>query len=147
MDGANRWPARAERDGVAVMARLITYAGVFAASGGVLAWLTARSQLAGERIVVPASAEWLSGRTVNGPLTALAEAEAIRKAALEATGGKTYSELGEDNPTAQIAMQASLLRSSLLTSVLAFGLAATEMALGAVLVAMGTALSRISRHG
>jgi hypothetical protein len=129
------------------MARLITSAGALAACSGVLGWLTARSQLARERIVVPASARWLSGRTVNGPLTALAEAEAIRKTTLHVTGGRTYSELEEDDPTARIAMNASLLRSSLLTSVLAFGLAATEIGLGGVLMTIGAALTRLQRSG
>jgi hypothetical protein len=130
--------------GVAVLARLITGAGAVSAVSGTAAWLTVRSQLFRERIVVPQSATTLAGRTVTGPLSALAEAEAIRRAALVATEGRTYSELGQDDPAAQMAMNASLLRSSLMSSVLAFGLASTQIAVGAVLMAIGTALSRLS---
>jgi len=42
-------------------------------------------------------------------------------------------------------IQASLLRASLYTSILAFGLAAAQMALGGALVAVGAALRRLSR--
>ena len=107
-------------------------------------WFTVNSQLRRERIIVPASAGLLPGRDVRGPLTAFAEAEAIRKIALDATGGRSYGELDSDDPASEMAMEASLLRSSLFTSVLAFGVAAAEMSLGGVLIAIASALSRLS---
>jgi hypothetical protein len=113
--------------------------------GGAIAWMTVRSQLAAERIAVPASSQWLPGRSVTGPIGALAEAEAIRATALRATGGKTYSELPGDDPRAEMVRNASLLRSSLFTSVLAFGVAAGAIVVGVGLVLVGTALSRLSR--
>lgn len=132
--------------GSATIGRLTTGAGMVAASAGTAAWLTVRSQLERERIIVPESADLLPGRRVRGPLTAFAQAEAIRKTTLEATGGRTYGELGSDEPTAEMAMNASLLRSSLFTSVLAFGMSASQIALGGTLVAIGIALSRFSRQ-
>ena len=51
-------------------------------------------------------------------------AETIKLNALAATAGRTYGELGPEDPAAETARQASLIRSSLYTSVLAFGVAA-----------------------
>lgn len=131
---------------VALWGRLVTGAGVASAVAGGAAWLTIRSQLAAERIVIPGSSRWLPGRTVRGPITAMAQAEAIRSTASAATGGRTYGELEADDPVAVMAMNASLLRASLFTSVLAFGVAGAQVAIGAVLVAVGTALSSAARR-
>jgi hypothetical protein len=99
-----------------------------------------------ERITVAGSSPWLAGSPVRGPITAFAQAEAIRRTTLASTGGRTYAELDGDDPTAEMAMNASLLRSSLFTSVLAFGVAAAQVGIGAVLVATGGALSRAARR-
>jgi hypothetical protein len=131
---------------VELLGRLVAGAGVASALAGGAAWLTIRSQLVAEKIAIPDSAAVLPGRRVTGPVTAYAEADAIRRVALAATHGRTYGELDEDDPLAEMAVHASLLRASLFTSVLAFGIAGAEMALGAVLVAIGTALTRIARR-
>lgn len=123
------------------MAGIVGGAGVVGGLGGLAAWLTVRAQLAGEKIVVPNGAARCAGRPVKGPLTAYAEADFIRKSALGATGGRTYSELGEGDPAAPMARDAALLRASLFTSILAFGLSAAGMALGAVLIVVGRALA------
>lgn len=113
-------------------------------TAGVAAWITVRSQLSAERIVVPYGRSRLGGRRVIGPISAFAEAEAIKRIALEATGGRVYGELPDGDPVAETALDASLLRSSLFTSVLAFGMAAAEVATGFALVAVGAALARLS---
>lgn len=133
-------------DGVQTLSRIVMAAGVVAATSGVVAWMMVKSELTAERITVPPSGRRLPGRTVSGPFTALAEADTVERSALAATGGKTYAELGEDDPTAQMAMNASLLRSSLFTSVVAFGVAASQVALGGVLVLIGRALSKLGRR-
>lgn len=131
---------------VALWGMLVASAGAASAVAGGAAWLAIRSQLAAERIVIPDSSPWLPGRAVTGPMTAFAEAEFIRRTALEATGGRTYGELNADDPMAKTAMDASLLRASLFTSVLAFGVAAAQVAFGAVLVGVGAALSSAARR-
>jgi hypothetical protein len=88
----------------------------------------------------------MAGKAVRGPLSAFEEARFIQKTALDATGGKTYGELDEADPMAHMAMESSLLRSSLFTSIMAFGVAAAEMAQGVVLVAIGAALLQIARR-
>ncbi|MBI5158053.1 MAG: hypothetical protein HZA58_08605 [Acidimicrobiia bacterium] len=83
---------------------------------------------------------------MTGPVTAFAEANVIKRVALSATGGRTYGELPEGDPMAETAMNAALLRSSLFTSILAFGMAAAEVATGLALVALGTEMRRLPRR-
>lgn len=135
-----------DHDGVNVLARCVTGSGVAGVISGALAWAMIRAQLRDERIVVPGGDRMMAGRAVKGPVTAYAQAEAIKQIALGATGGKTYGELDEGDPMAETALHASLLRASLFTSVLAFGLAAAQMAMGGVLVAVGTAIGRLARR-
>ncbi|HEX6138903.1 MAG TPA: aromatic ring-opening dioxygenase LigA [Candidatus Limnocylindria bacterium] len=130
---------------VVMLGRLVSVTGAATAIAGVAAWMTVRVQLAAERIVVPSSAPWFAGQEVRGPHTAFAQAEAIRRTAVEATGGRTYGEMAADDPMAAMAMNASLLRSSLFTSVLAFGTAGAQVGIGAVLVAVGAGLARAGR--
>lgn len=129
---------------VSSLAALVIAVGAARIISGAAAWLVVRSQLSAEHIVVPDGQTRLGGHSVTGPLSALAEAEAIRRIALRATGGRTYSELPEDDPMTETAMNAALLRSSLFTSVLAFGMAAAEVATGVALVAVGAGLGRLS---
>lgn len=126
------------------LARWVAASGLVSVLTGAFAWLLVRAQMADERIVVAGPAKRFAGRPVRGPFTAYAEADVIKRLALEATGGRTYGELPEGDPTAKTAMEASLLRASLFTSILAFGIAAAQMALGGVLLLVGAALRRVS---
>jgi hypothetical protein len=130
---------------VTMLGRLVAGTGAATALAGAAAWITVRAQLGAERIVVPPSAPWFGGQVVRGPHTAFAQAEAIRRTAARATGGRTYGEMQADDPMAEMALNASLLRSSLFTSVLAFGVAAAQVGIGAVLVAVGAGLARTGR--
>jgi hypothetical protein len=132
---------------VAALARVVTGMGAVAMIGGMAAWLVVRAQLVGERIRIPGSSKWLPGRPVGGPIGAFAQAEAIKSTALGVTGGKTYGELPEGDENAGMVMNASLLRSSLFTSVLAFGLAAAVAGTGGMLMLIGSALFRLARPG
>jgi hypothetical protein len=133
-------------DPARVLARFVAGCGFIGVVAGAVAWLTVRSQMAGERIVVPETADRLAGRPVKGPLTALEQANTIKQIALRATGGRTYSELEEGDGAAEMALNASLLRASLFASVLAFGVASGLMMLGGVPIAVGSALSHVVRR-
>lgn len=130
----------------ALLTRAVIVIGALRTVAGIGAWMTVRSQLAAERIVIPGADTRLHGRRVAGPVTAFVEASVIKQLALSATGGRTYGELPEGDPAAETAMNASLLRSSLFTSVLAFGTAAAEVATGVALLAVGSALGRITKR-
>lgn len=119
---------------------VVILAGLVFAVAGVVTWFVVADQLAAENITVSEDADVLAGSDVTGPFTAYAQAQVINKHALEATGGKTYAELGKDDPARQTAMQASFLRSSLFTSVVAFGVAALATVLGILLLLIGWAL-------
>jgi hypothetical protein len=116
--------------------------GVLMILGGGIAWAMVSQQLASENIYVAKDAPFFADRLVNDPLSAYAQAEAINKHALEASGGKTYAELAQDDPTRQVVMNAAFLRSSLFTSVVSFGVAALAMGTGLVFVIIGWALRR-----
>jgi uncharacterized membrane protein YdbT with pleckstrin-like domain len=123
---------------------IVIIVGVIFAVAGVVTYFVVSSQLADENITVSEDANMMAGQDVTGPFTAYAEAEVIQKHALEATEGKTYAELDREDPARQTAMQASFLRASLFTSVVAFGVAALATVLGIILVLIGIALRSLS---
>ncbi|MCL7460901.1 aromatic ring-opening dioxygenase LigA [Micromonospora echinofusca] len=138
--------SRAVGSTVRLLSVLVIVAGLVMLIGGAATWFTVQSQLADERITVSADADWFAGEKIDGPLTAYAEAEVIEKHSLEASGGKTYAELGREDPTRQTVMNGSFLRASLFTSVVSFGVAALAMGLGVVLALIGYSLLTLSRR-
>src|SRR5215211_6311859 len=139
-------PAREECVGMArtsgIILMIIGLA--FIVAGGIT-WFVVQDQLAAEKIVVSDDADMLAGDEVNGPFSAYAQAQVINEHALESTGGKTYAELDRDDPARQTAMQASFLRASLFTSVVAFGVAAMAVVLGIALILIGASLRSLAR--
>jgi hypothetical protein len=127
-----------------VVGIVVAVVGVIFAVAGVVTWFVVADQLAAEKITVSKDADMLAGQDVTGPFTAYAQAQVINKHALEATGGKTYAELDKEDPARTTAMQASFLRASLFTSVVAFGVAALAVVLGIMLVLIGWALRSLS---
>ncbi|MGB7963490.1 MAG: aromatic ring-opening dioxygenase LigA [Propionicimonas sp.] len=108
--------------------------------GGAATWGMVSTKLAAENITVSADAPMFAGAKVTGPLEAFVQADVISHHALAATGGKTYAELGREDPLRATAMNASFLRASLFTSVIAFGVALFAMGVGVVCVLLGWAL-------
>jgi hypothetical protein len=119
---------------------VVMVAGAIFAVAGVVTWFVVADQLAAENITVSEDAEFLGGSDVTGPFSAYSQAQVINQHTLEITGGKTYAELERDDPARETAMQASFLRASLFTSVVAFGVAALATVLGILLVLIGWAL-------
>jgi ABC-type sugar transport system permease subunit len=124
---------------------IVMVVGVIFAVAGVATYVIVSNELAAENITVSKDAKYFAGQDVTGPFTAYSEAETISKHALQATGGKTYAELDKDDPVRATAMQASFLRASLFTSVVAFGVAALAAVLGVMLVLIGWALRSQAR--
>ena len=116
---------------------------VFIIAGGVT-WGAVSTHLAAENITVADDAAAFAGQTVDTPWEAYAQAEIINHHALEATGGKTYAELGKEDPLRAVAMNGSFLRASLFTSVVAFGVAALVVGVGVVFGLIGFALRRLA---
>jgi hypothetical protein len=128
-----------------VLAWIVLAAGIVLIAAGVATWFVVKDQLSDEKIVVSQDAEHFAGDDVDGPLTAYSEADTIRKHALEASGGKTYAELDQDDPTRETVMTASFLRASLFTSVVSFGVAAFAAGVGVLMILIAVALLRICR--
>lgn len=130
---------------VRVLAVLVIVAGLVLVVAGGATWLTVKNTLADEKIIVSDDATYFAGQAVDGPWTAFSQAQTIEKHAMEASGGKTYAELPQDDPKRQTVMTASFLRASLFTSVVAFGVAAMAAGLGVVFILVGWALLRLAR--
>jgi hypothetical protein len=130
------------RIGVVAMILMIAGAAMILAGGTTYAMVS--SQLEAERITVSEDAARFAGQAVTGPFTAYQEALIIEKHALEATGGKTYAQLDREDPLRAVAMDGSLLRASLFTSVVAFGLSALVIISGVIFLLLGWALRGVS---
>ena len=114
--------------------------GIIMAIAGVVVWVVVSTTLADQKITVSDDANCAAGDDVNGPISAYCQADIINDHALEATGGKTYAELDQDDPLRETAMTSSFLQASLFTSVVAFGVCLMAIALGIVLTLIGFAL-------
>ena len=128
-----------------LLAIIVAVIGIVMVVAGAVTWYLVTDQLAAENITVSEDADMLAGDEVDGPFSAYAQADIINEHALEATGGKTYAELEQDDPLRTTAMQASFLRASLFTSVVAYGVAAMAMGLGVTLVLIALALRSVNQ--
>ncbi len=135
---------------------LATGVGLLFAMAGAGAWFTVTRQLRAEKITVPGNAPALAGKEVAGPATAYVEALVIKGNAERGADGRTFADIsealrhvekGSDEEHALRGQSAALstaasLRTSLLTSVLAYGVSALVAGLGAFLVLVGSQLRR-----
>ena len=119
--------------------------GVMIVAGAITYYIVHR-ELAEENIVVADDAEYFAGEPVEGPFTAYSQAMVIKDHALEIGGGQTYAELPQDDPKRDTVMTSSFLRSSLFTSVVAFGVAALVVGLGVLFILLGLALLGLLRR-
>jgi hypothetical protein len=134
--------------------------GIYAVTRGLDAKAQVRDELAAQKIVTPEDAS-IPGKPVVDAATAQSMADIINEHALAATGGKTYAELGRflaadggdtsdeaaalkddegnpvPNPARNTAFQASALRTSLYTSVMAFNVADLVTGLGLAIAVLG----------
>ncbi|WP_051639734.1 hypothetical protein [Cellulomonas sp. URHE0023] len=129
--------------GVRVIGLITLILGIIFIVAGIGTWVAIANNLAAENITVSDDAKAFGGELVDTPWEAWFQADIINHHALEATGGKTYAELGQDDPVRQTAMTASFLRASLFTSVVAFGVALMAVGIGVVFALIGWALRRI----
>ncbi|WP_243075196.1 aromatic ring-opening dioxygenase LigA [Microbacterium sp. SS28] len=110
----------------------------------IIAWIAVTTQLTAENITIPDDAVAFQGQQVTGPVTAYVQADIINTHALAASGGKTYAELDQDDPVRATVMQASFLRASLFTSVVAYGVALFAAGMGVLAILFGWAFLRLA---
>lgn len=157
---------------VKVLGILTIIAGVIFVIAGAVTWGAVSANLAAEKITVSPDAAHFGNQAVNSPWTAWYQADIIRHHSLKASNNLTYAELGAaitakqndlksqgmsaddiakntDVVTLQgqrtTVMTGSFLRSSLFTSVIAFGIAVFAFGVGVVSLIVGWALVRLSR--
>lgn len=130
---------------------LVKAVGILGILGGILfivvaivAWIAVTTQLTAENITIPDDAVAFGGQQVTGPVTAYVQADIINTHALEASGGKTYAELDREDPVRATVMNASFLRASLFTSVVAYGVALFAFGVGILSILFGWALHRLA---
>ena len=138
-------PSRSGSRGVRVVGVVVAVVGAIFAVAGVVTYVMVQQTLAAEQITVSDDADMFAGQDVAGPFTAYAQADVIAEHAEEMAEGKTYAELDQDDPVRTSVMDASFLRASLYTSVVAFGVAALATVLGLILVLVGWALMRVAK--
>jgi len=107
--------------------------------------LMVRSELDEQNIVTPDDA-CLAGNQVKGPFTAWCQAEVIDKHARESTDGLTFAQLPREDPRRASAMNASFLRASLFTSIVAYGVAAMAAAIGLIFILIGLGMRDVDRR-
>jgi hypothetical protein len=76
-----------------IVAIICIAAGAVMVVAGAVTYYVVHRELSDEHIVVADDAAHFGGKDVAGPFTAYAQAEVIKKHALEIGGGKTYSQL------------------------------------------------------
>src|SRR5262245_49726114 len=130
---------------IRVLSILVIVGGVILMAAGAFTWAVVTKQLSDEKITVSDDADHFAGQDVNGPFTAYAQANVIRKHALEASGGKTYAQLPQDDPKRDTVMTASFLRASLFTSVVSFGVAFFAFGMGILMILIGWALLGVNK--
>ncbi len=129
---------------VRVIGILAILAGVLMIVAGGVTWITVRGQLVAEDITIPDDAAAFQGNTVNGPIDAYIQAQTINKHALSETDGQTYAQLDREDPARATVATASFLRTSLFSSVIAFGVAAFAGGVGLLMILMGWALMKLA---
>lgn len=131
-------------------------AGTLFVTAGAGAWVAVTKQLQAEKIDVPGNAPMLAGKRVQGPTTAYIEALVIKRNAERGAGGRTFADIstalrgvdGGSDEAAELRKQsaalstAASLRTSLMTSVLAYGVSAFAGGVGAFLLLAGSFLRR-----
>lgn len=120
--------------------------GILLIAGGIGTYWLVSDTLSDENITVSDDASCLAGDEVNGPFSAYCEAEIINEHALEATDGLTYAEMDREDPRRQVAMNASFLRASLFTSVVAFGVAAMAVLIGVLFILIGMGMRDVEQR-
>jgi hypothetical protein len=129
---------------VRIVGYLALLAGAVMIIAGGITWGVVRGQLVAENITIPEDAMAFQGNIVDGPLDAYVQADIINHHALEASGGKTYAELDREDPLRTVVMNGSFLRTSLFSSVIAFGVAFFAAGMGILWALMGFALLKLA---
>lgn len=139
---------------------LATLVGTVFTTVGVAAWAVITRQLQDEKITVPGNAPAFAGKQVQDPVTAYVQALVIQRNAEKGAGGRTFADISNAlrgvDPKSEEAQElrnhsaslstAAALRTSLLMSVLAYGVSAFAAGLGMFFMIAGSQLRRAGKN-
>ena len=125
---------------------LLTVLGLIMAVAGIGTWAAVAQGLAQEEITVSENAPAFAGQPVVTPWAAFAQSELIRADIADMTGGQTYAEMEREDPMRQAVATGTFLRSSLMVSVVAFGVALALVGIGTGFVLGGLGLRSSAAH-
>ncbi|GIG39127.1 aromatic ring-opening dioxygenase LigA [Cellulomonas phragmiteti] len=113
-----------------LLGTLLAALGALMVVAGIGAWGGVAQGLNAERAVVSDDAPAFAGAVVDTPWEAWSQAEAIKGHLDGMTGGLTYAEMERDDPQRDTVATGTFLRASLMTSVIAFGVALAVVGVG-----------------
>ncbi|UJP39718.1 aromatic ring-opening dioxygenase LigA [Cellulomonas palmilytica] len=122
----------------------VTILGIVFIVSGIGSWVGVSVSLGSERITVSDDAPAFGGQRLDTPWEAWAQAEQIKTHALAASEGQTFAQLDRENPVRETLETASFLRTSLLTSVIAFGISLLVLGVGLGLLLTGLAIRALA---
>ncbi len=123
-----------------MLGTLLLALGVLLAVAGVGTWGGIAAGLAQEKVTVSENAAAFAGQPVTTPWAAWAQAEVIRTDIAEMTNGRTYAEMDREDPQRAAVATGTFLRASLITSVVAFGVALALVGVGVGFILGGLGL-------
>ena len=129
-----------------LLGTLLAALGVLMAVSGIGTWAAVAQGLAQEEITVSEGAPAFVGQPVVTPWAAFAQSELIRADIADMTGGQTYAEMEREDPMRQAVATGTFLRSSLMVSVVAFGVALALVGIGTGFVLGGLGLRSSAAH-
>jgi hypothetical protein len=115
---------------------ILVASGAFMVLEGRAAHDDVRDALAGEKIITAEDAE-IPLAEVDSASEAKAQADVIRKHALEISGGKTYAEMDRTDPNRATYLNSVTLRTALMESYLAFKVGDLVVGMGIIVVLLG----------
>ncbi|QCB93011.1 aromatic ring-opening dioxygenase LigA [Cellulomonas shaoxiangyii] len=127
-----------------LVATLLLVLGTLFVLGGAGTWAVTAAGLSSEGVTVAESAPAFVGASLDTPWEAWAQTEAIRSDVLAATDGRTYAEIDREDPLRDMATTGTFLRASLLTSVVAFGVATALVGIGVGFLLGGLGLRSVA---
>lgn len=127
-----------------LLGTLLVALGVLMIVGGIGAWGGVAQGLGAENAVVSDDAPAFAGAVVDTPWEAWSQAEAIEGHLADMTGGATYAEMDQDDPMRPTVATGTFLRASLMTSVIAFGVALAVVGVGTGFVLGGVGLRNVA---
>ena len=149
-DAATTTPARTTGTAAArrtrVIGSLLLALGVLLAVAGIGTWGGIAAGLVQERVTVSDNAAMFAGQSITSPWTAWAQSEVIRTDIADMTGGRTYAEMDREDPQRAAVATGTCLRASLITSVVAFGVALALVGIGVGFVLGGLGLRSAAAH-